>query len=68
MIRESSSLKNQELKLNSWTISVEEDAETGDLILPLPQDLLEQAGWKEGDTLEWQDRGDGSWSLLKKSV
>jgi bifunctional DNA-binding transcriptional regulator/antitoxin component of YhaV-PrlF toxin-antitoxin module len=54
--------------LKNWTVNVEEDPETGDLILPLPTDLLEEAGWKEGDTLEWRDRGDGSWSLEKKSV
>jgi len=53
---------------NSWTLTVEEDPETGDAILQFPPDLLEQAGWKEGDILEWQDRGDGSWSLEKKSV
>ena len=53
---------------NTWTLTVEEDPETGDSILQFPPDLLEQAGWKEGDTLEWTDRGDGSWSLEKKSV
>jgi len=53
---------------NTWTLTVEEDLETGDAILQFPPDLLEQAGWKEGDTLEWTDRGDGSWSLEKKSV
>lgn len=53
---------------NSWTLTVEEDSETGDSILQFPPDLLEQAGWKEGDTLEWTDRGDGSWSLEKKNV
>ena len=53
---------------NTWTLTVEEDPETGDAILQFPPDLLEQAGWKEGDTLEWTDRGDGSWSLGKKSV
>jgi hypothetical protein len=53
---------------NTWTLIVEEDPETGDSILQFPPDLLEQAGWKEGDTLEWTDRGDGSWSLEKKSV
>jgi len=53
---------------NSWTLTVEEDPETGDAILQFPPDLLEVAGWKEGDTLEWIDRGDGSWSLKKKSV
>jgi hypothetical protein len=53
---------------NTWTLTVEEDPETGDAILQFPPDLLEQAGWKEGDILEWTDRGDGSWSLEKKSV
>jgi hypothetical protein len=53
---------------NSWTLTVEEDPETGDAILQFPPDLLEATGWKEGDTLEWTDRGDGSWSLKKKSV
>jgi hypothetical protein len=49
----------------SWTITVEEDPDTGDLILPLPADLLEMQGWKEGDTLEWTDEGNGAWSLKK---
>ncbi len=53
---------------NSWTLTVEEDPKTGDAILQFPPDLLEATGWKEGDTLEWKDRGDGSWSLEKKSV
>ena len=50
----------------TWTITLEEDPETGELILPFPPDLLAEAGWKEGDTLEWIDRGDGSWSLEKQ--
>ncbi len=50
---------------NSWTITVEEDPETGELLLPLPADLLVMQGWIEGDTLEWHDNGDGSWSLTK---
>jgi hypothetical protein len=50
----------------NWTVTVEEDPETGDLMLPLPQDLLDIKGWKEGDTLTWKDEGNGSWSLTKK--
>ena len=53
---------------NSWTLTVEEDPETGEAILQFPPEMLEQVGWKEGDTLEWTDRGDGSWSLEKKNV
>jgi hypothetical protein len=56
------------LKLKSWTLNVEEDPETGDCMLTFPPDLLEQAGWQEGDTLEWIDQGDGTWQLLKKNV
>ncbi len=48
-----------------WTIKLEEDAETGDLILPFTDDILQEAGWKEGDTLEWIDNKNGSWTLKK---
>ena len=49
----------------SWTLTVEEDPETGDAILKFPEDLLEAAGWQEGDTLDWIDNKDGSWRLQK---
>jgi hypothetical protein len=49
----------------SWSITIEEDPETGDLMLPLPQDLLDLQGWTEGDILEWVDNKNGSWSLIK---
>lgn len=48
-----------------WEVKVEEDPETGDLILPLPQELLDTQGWKEGDELEWIDNGDGTWCIVK---
>lgn len=37
----------------TWTAVLEEDLATGELILPLPTDLIEQLGWKEDDTLVW---------------
>ena len=37
----------------TWTAILEEDLTTGELILPLPNELLEQLGWKEDDTLVW---------------
>jgi hypothetical protein len=52
-------------KKNSWEVTVQEDPETGDLILPLPEELLKIQDWKEGDELEWIDGGDGTWSLVK---
>jgi len=49
----------------NWIITVEEDPETGDLLLPFSDDFLETQGWKEGDTLEWTDNADGSWTIQK---
>jgi hypothetical protein len=54
--------------MTHWTVKLEEDLETGDLILPFPLDLLEQAGWKEGDTIIWKMQENGSCILEKKSV
>ena len=49
-----------------WTLTVEEDPETGDGVLTFPPDLLAAAGWQEGDTIVWHDNQDGTWSLSKK--
>ena len=37
----------------------QEDPETGDLLIPLPPQLLAEMGWKEGDELDFQidDKG-----------
>ena len=57
-----------EVGKTSWTLEVEEDPKTGDAILKFPEDLLETAGWKEGDVLDWTDLGNGSWQLIKKET
>lgn len=48
------------------TITLEEDPETGDLVIPFTDEILQEAGWKEGDTIEWIDNKNGSWSLVKQ--
>lgn len=48
------------------TLEVQEDPDTGDAILEFPPELLEAAGWKEGDVLEWKDLENGSFQLFKK--
>ena len=55
-------------KLKSWTVTIEEDPETGELVLPFTQEILDELKWKEGDVLEWVDNKDGSWSLVKKKT
>jgi bifunctional DNA-binding transcriptional regulator/antitoxin component of YhaV-PrlF toxin-antitoxin module len=54
--------------MNKWIVTLEEDPETGDLILPLSDEVLEGTGWKTGDTLEWIDNKDGTWTLKKKET
>ena len=51
-------------KQDSWVLDVQED-ENGDDVIEFPPDLLERAGWQEGDALKWRDLGDGTWSLSK---
>lgn len=50
---------------NKWILPVELDGLTGDCFINLPDDLLDKAGWKENDQLEWIDRGDGTFELRK---
>ena len=52
----------------SYIVTLEEDPETGDLILPLPEKLMEETGWKTGDTLDWKDNGDGTFSMTKQKT
>lgn len=50
-----------------WEITVEED-DQGNLVLPIPEEVLSLAGWKEGDELEWKEQDDGSYILVKANA
>ena len=52
----------------SYIVTLENDPETGDLVLPLPEKLMEETGWKTGDTLDWKDNGDGTFSMTKQKT
>jgi hypothetical protein len=47
-------------KVNKWILPVDDDYN-----ITFPEDFLEQTGWKEGDTLQWIDQGDGSFIMKK---
>jgi len=49
-----------------WTVTLEQDPESDDLMMPLPQDLLDLLGCQEGDVLIWTQIETGAWSLSKK--
>ena len=47
-------------------VTLETDPETGELILPIPTELLSQMGWIEGTELFWIDNENGTYSLKEK--
>jgi hypothetical protein len=49
----------------SSTLVVQEDPVTGDLFIELPQRLLKQLGWNEGDDLQWIQDANGNWTVKK---
>ena len=46
-------------------ITLESDDE-GNLVLPLDDEILKEVGWETGDTIDWIDNKDGSWTMKKK--
>lgn len=51
--------------MQQYTVSLIEDPLSGDLILPFPDGLLAAVGWVEGDTINWVDNNNGTFSLVK---
>ena len=51
-----------------FTAHLEEDPETGELLLPFPPEALEKLGWVEGDVLTWTVKTNGSIILSKKAT
>ena len=51
-------LSEKETKKHTLTVG-------DDGVLTFSPEILEETGWKEGDVLQWIDRGDGSFELRK---
>lgn len=51
----------------TWTLDVKQH-EDGDFFIEFPDEVLEGAGWNPGDTIEWIDNKDGSWTLKKRET
>ena len=49
-----------------YEVIAQEDAETGDLIIPIPEPILKQMGWKEGDEVAISIDKNGKIFLQKK--
>ena len=51
----------------SYEVITQEDPETGDLLLPLPEPLLRELDWKEGDDIEFNIDDQGRIVMSKTS-
>jgi hypothetical protein len=49
----------------SGIVPVEMDPITGELYITFPEKLVQKLSWEEGDTLEWIDNFDGSFTIKK---
>jgi hypothetical protein len=49
-----------------YEVITQEDPETGDLLLPLPKELLTSLGWVEGDEISFGMDEKGRFILQKK--
>jgi len=58
------STSNDTIQNTNYTVTLEEDGD--DCILPLPQQLLNELGWQEGDMLEWIINDDDTITIKKE--
>mgnify|MGYP000069619683 CR=1 FL=1 len=48
-----------------YEVITQEDPETGDLLVPIPQSVLDNLGWKEGDDVEFSTDDQGKIYIKK---
>ena len=58
----------KKLSANRWVLEVKENQETKELYLDFPEEVFNQVGWDEGDTLLWEELDNGAWSVTKKET
>ncbi len=51
--------------LMTYILKVQKDKKTKNLFIKLPSKLMKDMNWKIGDSLQWVDNKDGSYTLEK---
>ena len=51
--------------MTKYTVELQMDYRTFDLILPFPEEVIQELGWGLGDNLEIIDNKDGTFTLRK---
>jgi hypothetical protein len=50
----------------STQLTIQEDPETGDAYIQLPDEIVQKFGWNEGTEVELVDNGDGTFTIQEK--
>ena len=50
--------------MKRYTAQVQED-EQGELVIQIPQEMLDELNWETGDKLKWVDNYNGTFTLTK---
>ena len=58
--------KNPAQNYDRYEVITQEDPETGDMLVPLPPQLLKDLGWKEGDEIDFSIDDNGRMIVQKK--
>lgn len=48
-----------------YVLDIRVDEDTGEFYINLPDEVLDKAGIKVGDSIKWVDNKNGSWSIIK---
>lgn len=59
--------KENNMNNSSYEVISQIDQETGDTLIPIPQELLDSLGWQEGDEIDIVQNPDGTIVLNKVS-
>ena len=51
----------------TWIVTLEQDPETGDLVMPIHEEALDANNWRIGDTLIWNIDDEGTVTLVRDS-
>lgn len=56
------------IESTSYEVIVQEDPETGELLIPFPPELMVKMGWQEGDEFDFSQDKDGHLIIIKRPV
>lgn len=54
--------------MKTFNVKLELDPETMDLVLPIPEEVIQEMGWGLDDILEWEDNNNGTFTLRRHYV